>query len=658
MLGFLICILVIITTNNITPNNSKDCSIVSCVSVCGTMETLCALIKESNEGKDIEATRKKIHQFWSNYVLDYSKIDPLAAFFPWNEKKYYDKLQDSVYIILYREYINFEYIDVNVYMLNEKLLDAIKDKLDWTDISSCMYLKKSTDFYKKYKDYIDWDVLKYKDVPLNLYSEPAICDYINWKEYTPYIPMYSDVLLEHRNRIEWEDLDYTTLMNSTTDINFFKEIEEYIYWPELCKVRCPFDRDFLLEFKERILWDEINYDYIPNTVFTDTRFEGKLVLDKCKYDVMKGTTTMTLLNHPVHMKYVYNYQIKRNNNSEFCRSIDYISMCEMFEDRSLFRLVNRKAWSNKDAYRYFPFCDIYMEDYNKLFHREYYIILKDKIDFLDVVKDPRIVNAFTVDQLRILENILPWNYVSQNLHLNMKIVKAFGRSLRWDHITYISLPYEIQTMVVHQFNAFKLSRHMQNDYWFQEEYINIFKWKYLDNWKPPGSPRLMELFKNYIDWNDVRSGPIWLLVKFKDYINWEYFNFSKENLHDERLYIECGNCLNKKRLTQSFVVQNSSSVKILTKYKQYFILDILKKERCHQIWTGGQMQYWTTTDMLTMGLSDDEIKAYKRIEGKSTTLILPPQHLNNMLVYWFCTICSVLSFSTQKKISPHSSTTG
>ena len=102
---------------------------------------------------------------------------------------------------------------------------------------------------------------------------------------------------------------------------------------------------------------------------------------------------------------------------------------------------------------------------------------------------------------------------------------------------------------------------------------------------------IRDRFKDYIDWNDVRNGPIWLLVKFKEYINWEFFNFTEENLHDERLYLECGNYLNRKRLTQSFVVRDSSSVKILTKYKQYFILDILKKERCNHIWTGGRHRF-------------------------------------------------------------------
>ena len=80
----------------------------------------------------------------------------------------------------------------------------------------------------------------------------------------------------------------------------------------------------------------------------------------------------------------------------------------------------------------------------------------------------------------------------------MKVAEALGHRIKWDHVAFESLPYDVQTTFIRKCNLYQLSRRMKNAYWFQEEYINIFKWKYLDKWTPPGSPRLMELFKDYI----------------------------------------------------------------------------------------------------------------------------------------------------------------
>ena len=257
-------------------------------------------------------------EFWFTYILDTTRLDVLVEFFPWHDESYYSAcISDEVYLRLYKDYINFNWVNPEIILNDETLLDEIKDAVDWSHLSTCSNLQKTEDFFLKYVDYLDWENMSYNHVPPNLHHHRSLVKKINWRKYTKYMVLTAQTLLDFKEYLCWRSIDYNLILWSSTDLAMYRELKDFINWTLLSCATVPFDKSFLLEFQDHIKWDVIDYDYLPGSVFVDERFSTVLDPNRCcftKPNIRRRRRWNKLKTlEEKAMSVTYNYRIKEEN---------------------------------------------------------------------------------------------------------------------------------------------------------------------------------------------------------------------------------------------------------------------------------------------------------------------------------------------------------
>ena len=134
------------------------------------------------------------------------------------------------------------------YPWNEALLEKHKDKVDWEEISSNIYMEWTISMLEKFKGRILWNRLS------NTCQKSLLT---------------SDVVEKFKDRWDWKELSE----NSDLPIDTIRKMADYIDWKALINRWCRddiFGMAFLKEFEDRI----------PASAFKDSSLWRKIVDEK------------------------------------------------------------------------------------------------------------------------------------------------------------------------------------------------------------------------------------------------------------------------------------------------------------------------------------------------------------------------------------------